>query len=83
MEFASGLLGAELPVDGYASRVALDLVSCDLALQGVGVSALEAGTGQDTELNLRHVAPTGVLGRVVRLQAFHDALGFGGEKSLV
>ena len=56
MEFGSGVVGAEPPVDGDARCVAFGLVGGDLALQSVcvGVSPPEAGTGQHAEFNLRH-----------------------------
>ena len=58
--------------------VALGLVGRDLALQcvGVGVSPLETGAAQCAEFNLRHVQPTGVFGRVVKLEALHNAPRF-------
>ena len=64
MQFGSGILSAEPPVDGDARCVALGLVGRDLALQGVGlgVSPLETGAAQCAEFDLRHVQPTGVLG---------------------
>ena len=56
MQFGSGILSAEPPVDGDARCVALGLVGRDLALQGVrvGITPLETGPGQHAELNLRH-----------------------------
>ena len=43
MEFGSGVVGSEPPVDGDAHCVALGFVGGDLALQGVrvGISPLE------------------------------------------
>jgi len=85
MEFDPGVIGSEAPVDRHVLSVAPGLVGRDGTLQGIGVgiSALETGAAQHTELNLRHVQPTGVFGGVVKLQAFHDAPGFGGGKGLV
>ena len=85
MQFGSGILSAEPPVDGDARCVALGLVARDLALQGVrvGVSPLETGAAQRAEFDLRHVQPTGVLGRVVKLEALHDAPGLGGVEGLI
>ena len=56
MEFGSGVVSAEPPVDGDARCVALGLVGGDLALQSVcvGVSPPEAGTAQRAEFNLCH-----------------------------
>ena len=85
MEFGSGVVGAEPPVDGDGRCVALSLVGGDLALQGVGVgiSPLEAGATQRAEFDLRHVEPAGVFGRVVKLEPLHDAPGLSSREGLV
>ena len=56
MQFGSGILSAEPPVDGDARCVAVGLVGRDLALQsvGVGVSPLETGAAQHAEFDFRH-----------------------------
>ena len=55
MEFGSGVVGAEPPVDGDPRCVVLGLVGRDLALQcgGGGVSPLAAGAAQCAEFDLR------------------------------
>ena len=75
MEFDPGVAGTEAPIDGGSGGVAAGLVGRDGAFQGIdiGVSALETGSAQDAEFNLRRVQPTGVLGSVVKLQALGDA----------
>ena len=75
MQFGSGVLGGEPPVDGGLCRIALDLIGVDGSLQGslVGITPLETGPGQHAELNLRHVQPTGVFGCVVKFQPPGDA----------
>ena len=85
MEFGSGIMGAEPPVDGDPRCVALGLVGGDLALQGVGVgvSPFETGAAQHAELDLRHVEPAGVFGRVVKLEPLHDAPGLSSREGLV
>ena len=57
MEFGSGVVGAEPPVDGEPRCVALGFVVGDLALRGVrlGSSPLEAGTAQRAEFDFCHV----------------------------
>ena len=74
MEFGSGVVGAEPPVDGDTRGVALGLVCRDGTSQsiGVGVSTFETGPAQGTEFNLRHVQPTGVFEGVVKLQVFGE-----------
>ena len=56
MQFGSGVLGVEPPVDGGLCRIALDLIGVDGSLQGslVGITPLETGPGQHAELDLRH-----------------------------
>ena len=51
MEFVSGIIGAETPVDGGVRRVALDLVGCDLAFQSVGVGVLPLRQARLSTLN--------------------------------
>ena len=66
LKFASGVLGAELPVDGDACCVALGVVGGDSGFQsvGVGVFSLENGTARYAEFDLSCVKPSGVFGRV-------------------
>jgi hypothetical protein len=65
------ILGSELPLDGSLRSVASLLPRVDFALKEVStghasVKALPAG---DADLDLRHVQPTRVLGRVVELHS--------------
>ena len=85
MEFGSGVVGAEAPVDRDARGVAPRFVSRNGAFQGVGigVSAFETGSAERAEFDLSHVQPAGVLGGVVKLQESHDASGFGGREGFV
>ena len=61
MEFSSGDLGIELPVDGGSGSVTLRDQGLDFPPQGclVRESLLQAGAGQDTELDLRPRPPPG------------------------
>ncbi len=64
VKFGSGILGIEPPVDGGSGGVALRDQSIDFPSEGhfAGEPLLQAGAGQDAELNLGHVQPTPVLG---------------------
>ena len=57
----------------------------DLSFEQVAVSdpAVKTLSAHDADLDLGHVEPTGMLGRVVELQASQDPTGFGGIKLLV
>ena len=61
MELGSGILGVELPVDGCPVGVTLRGQGLDFPPQGclVRESLLQAGAGQDTELDLRPRPPPG------------------------
>ena len=61
MELGSGVLGIELPVDGGSGGVTLRDQGLDFPPQGflVGEPLLQAGEGQDTELDLRPRPPPG------------------------
>ena len=85
MHLASGILGGETPVDGGSGLVSLCLSGADVPLQGIliGVSSLETGPSQYAELNLGHVQPASMLGRVVELQPLCGALGLSRRVGLV
>ena len=65
MEFASGVLGSEPPVNGSSYRVPLRHAGADGSFQAVfnSVASAQAGPGQHAELDLRHIQPASVLGR--------------------
>ena len=67
MEFGSGVLDAEAPVDAGLSFVALHFEGLNLSAESllVGETSAEATAGEDAELDLRHVQPAAMLGRVV------------------
>ena len=56
MEFGSGVLDAEAPVDAGLSFVSLQFQGVDLPAEGflVREALLEATAGEDAELDLRH-----------------------------
>ena len=85
VQFSSGVPGVELPVDGGPSPIALRYQGIDFPLQSRRVRGplLEATAGQYAELDLRHVQPTPVLGRIVKLQPPGNPPGLGCRESLV
>ena len=85
MELGSGILGGEPPVDGGSGGVALRDQSIDFPSEGhfAGEPLLQAGAGQDTELDFGHVQPTAVLGRVVKLQPPGNPPGLRRRESFV
>ena len=85
MEFGSGVLCVEPPVDGGLGGVSLRDQGLDFPSEGLlsGEPLPEAGTGQYAELDFRHVQPTAVFGGVVKLQPLGDAPGFRSRESLV
>ena len=70
MEFGSGILDAEAPVDAGLSFVSLQFQGVDLPAEGflVRETLPEATAGEDAELDLRHIQPAAMLGSVVKLQ---------------
>ena len=85
MKFGSCVPGVEPPVDGGSGGVALGHQSIDFPSEGLfaGEPLLQAGAGQDAELDLRHVQPTPVLRRVMKLQPPGNPPGFLSRESLV
>ena len=70
MEFGSGVLDAEVPVDSGLSLVSFLFQNVNLPAEGllVGDALFEAAAGEDTEFDLRHIQPASMLGGVVELQ---------------
>ena len=85
MEFVSGVLDAKAPVDATLSFVPLQSQGLDLSAEGclVGETLPETDAGEDAELDLRHIQPAAMLGRVVKLQPFGDAPGLRRRKGLI
>ena len=85
MGFGAGVLGAEPPINSGRGGVALGLVGVDGPGQSgfVGVASPEASSGQHAEFDLRHVQPTGVFGRVVKLQPLDDAPRLSRREGLI
>ncbi len=77
--FGSGLVGGEHPVDSSAALVSLRLPDVDLGNQPVAAfdAAIETLAFEHADLDLNHVEPAGVLGRVVELKAPEHAARFG------
>ena len=71
------ILSSELPLDGFASDVALGLPCVDFALQKLraGDAAIQALAAEDADLDFRHVQPARVLGRVVKAHATQQLVG--------
>ena len=85
VEFASGVPGLKAPVDGGCHGVALGYVGIHHPLQvfRVGIASKQAGPGRHAELHLRHIQPTAVLKREVKVQPLGDASCLHRRKGLV
>ncbi len=70
-QLGSGLLGGEFPLDPGTGRVALLLPNRDLGGENImsADAAIQALAAHHADLDLSHVQPTCVLGRVVKFQA--------------
>src|SRR5271165_6643077 len=77
--FGSGLVGGEHPVDSSAALVSLGLPDVDLGDEPVTAfdAAVETLAFEHADLDLNHVEPAGVLGRVVELNPPEHAARFG------
>ena len=77
-ELLIGILPSELPLDGLLLGVARLLPSIDLPAQYLlaGHASIQTLTAEDADLDLCHVQPTRVLGRVVELHPSQE-LGSG------
>ena len=65
--------------------VALHFERLDLLLERLFVrdSACQSLSTEYTELNLGHVEPAAMFGRVVKLETLENAIGFGGFKCFI
>src|SRR3990172_6727534 len=70
-EFSICILAGERPINAASFGIALALPAMDFASRGhpVHQSSPKALTIQDADFDLRHVQPTRMLGRVVKLHA--------------
>jgi hypothetical protein len=84
-ETLARVVDCEAPLDRDSVLVAPCLPSSGLTGESVSVrnSVSQALAGEDAELNLRHVEPTGVFGRVVKLQPAQEPPGFSGREGFV
>ena len=71
------ILSSELPLDGSAQRVSSGLPGVDFVLQKLWRwdSAIQTLATEDTNLDLCHVEPTRVLGRVVEAYPAQQCVG--------
>lgn len=85
MEFGSGIVSTEPPIDICLGVIAFPLQGFDLPAEGylVGDTLFETAASQDAKLDLRHIKPAAVVGGMVELQSFHDAAGLGWGKRLI
>src|SRR4051794_21200225 len=83
-ELDAGVLGGELPVGPGGGGVAPVLPSLDVALQRRPIAhPVGQVAAEGTQLDLCHVQPGAVLGRVVDLEPLGEALGLLGRERLV
>ena len=85
LEFDTSGLGGELPVSCGVIGISVMLPGGDFVDEGllVGDAAVEALSGEDTELGFGQIEPAAVLGRVVPFEALDQPPGFGGRKGFV
>ena len=85
MKLCPGILGVKPPMDGSSGGIALPFQGLYFPAESglVRDTPPEAGASQNAKLDLRHVEPTAVFGRVVELQPFYDPPGLGGGEGLV
>ena len=79
------VLPREAPLDGTPGGVAAFLPSADLARDRAQVrhASIQALSREGPDLDLGHVQPAGVLGRVMELESLKDAMRLGRGEGLV
>src|SRR3954454_15310583 len=83
-ELDAGVLGSELPIGPCGGGVAAVLPGLDVALQRRPIThPVWQVAAEGAQLDLGHVQPGSVLGRVVDLEPVSEALGLLGRERLV
>ena len=79
------ILGSEPPGSGSLGLVALNLQGSNLSYECcfIANAPVQALSAEHTELDLRHIEPATVLGRIVELQTPDDPSGLLGREGLV
>jgi hypothetical protein len=74
LQLSIRVLSSELPLDGSSLGVSVTLPRFDLGLQALPGwnTTVQALAAEDADLDLRHVQPTRMLGRVVELHPAHQ-----------
>ncbi len=85
MEFGSGVLDAEAPSEAGLSLVSLQLQSANPPAERIPVRdpLPETIAGEDAEFDLRHIQPTAMLGRAVKIQTPGNPAGLSRRKALI
>ena len=79
MELVTSVVGGEAPRDGAALSIALGLQGGNALAQVLHTchATRQTASRKDTDLDLGHVQPTAMFGRVMELHALQDAPGLG------
>src|SRR5436305_5717381 len=85
MEFDTSILASKAPGDGAALPIALGLQSRKALTQDLHVlhPARQAAPGKNGALDLGHVEPTPMFGRVMELDPLQNASCFGRLESFI
>src|SRR5436305_6226402 len=85
MRLNASIFGSELPINARLDFVALSFIHLDLSFEPLFIrySPIQTLATQHTQLDLRHVQPTPMLGRVMKFQLLQDSPRLGCLESLI
>jgi hypothetical protein len=85
MQLHTGVLRRKQPIDSQLSSIAFVLKRLHIEVQCLFVRHIVGPglPGKDTELNLSHVQPTPMFGRVMKLQPMSQSIGFSRLKRFI
>src|ERR1700736_2032963 len=85
MELVTSIVGGKAPRDGAAMRIALSLQNSDALSQDLHTcyATRQTATSKDTDLDLGHIQPTAMFGRVMELHSSQDPSCLGWLKGFV
>ena len=85
MKFVTSIVGGKAPGDGAALSIALSLQGGNTLTQVLHTchATRQTASCKDTNLDLGHIQPTAMFGRVMKLHAPQDAPRLGGFKGFI
>src|SRR5713226_6342474 len=85
MELVTSVAGSKAPRDGAALSIALGLQGSDALAQHLHAfhATRQTATSKDTDLDLSHIQPTAMFGRIMEFHPLQDTTRFWRRKGFI